>query len=244
MSDFSELFGLNAQKDRITQRQHRGRPTEAWTVQVVLLHLPRPELRGDQRPHRGSVRPPSCRERTGTDAATAEGFSTVASGCEGATRMPSLDFCSTVHPEFVFDFPHRTMAPRTSKVWHAAKYDAAIAVPPGTGKTQMVMIDFAAWLSVHENPRRHIIELGEQRLTRSSVFGKRSREHCNIPDLPRLEFTKETESQFTIAGGDGRPSLPAAGLMGQVTGQRANFLLLVDDPPEEHHQEKAHSGDP
>ena len=59
--------------------------------------------------------------------------------------MRFLDFCSTVHPEFVFDFPHRTMAYELEGVARG-EYDAAIAVPPGTGKTQMVMIDFAAWL--------------------------------------------------------------------------------------------------
>jgi hypothetical protein len=150
----------------------------------------------------------------------------VAPDAEGVVTVKFLDFCSTVHPEFVFDFPHRTMAYELEGVARG-EYDAAIAVPPGTGKTQMVMIDFAAWL-LHENQRRHIIELANSdslaRLSSGNVL--RTLQH---PDLPRLEFTKATESQFTIAGGDGRPSLHAAGIMGQVTGQRANFLL-VDDP--------------
>jgi len=140
--------------------------------------------------------------------------------------MRFLDFCSTVHPEFVFDWPHRVIATELEGV-ASGEYDSAIAVPPGTGKTQMVMIDFAAWL-LHENPRTHIIELANSdslaRLSSGNVL--RTLQH---PDLPKLEFTKETESQFTIAGGDGRPSLHAAGIMGQVTGQRAHFLL-IDDP--------------
>ena len=72
------------------------------------------------------------------------------------------------------------------------------------------MIDFAAWL-LHENPRRHIIELANSdslaRLSSGNVL--RTLQH---PDLPRLEFTKATKNQFTIAGGD-EQSLHAAGIM-------------------------------
>ncbi len=53
----------------------------------------------------------------------------------------------------------------------------------------------------------------QQREARSFLAGDRGA----LPD----EFLKETETSFTVEGGDGRPAMHAAGIYGQVTGMRA-----------------------
>ncbi len=104
-----------------------------------------------------------------------------------------------------------------------------VSAPPGSGKTELVSIQFPACL-LAQQPGLHIISLANSdslaKLASANVL--RTLRSPQIAERWPLEFDKESEGQFTIAGNDGRPSLHAAGIHGQLTGHRADFLIFDD----------------
>jgi hypothetical protein len=53
-------------------------------------------------------------------------------------------------------------------------------------------------------------------------------QHPGFQERWPLTLDKAAAAQWTILGNDGRPSMHAAGITGQLTGQRADFLVFDD----------------
>jgi predicted phage terminase large subunit-like protein len=101
--------------------------------------------------------------------------------------------------------------------------------PPGCGKTEIFSIIFPSWL-IEENPQTHIISLansdGLSRMAASEIL--RIVQSPDFQDLQPLEFDVATQQSFKVSGNDGRPTLHSAGIHGQLSGHRANFLCYDD----------------
>jgi predicted phage terminase large subunit-like protein len=139
------------------------------------------------------------------------------------TKLVLPDYCPDWYQALIAEYLERCAAddPEVQNL--------IVAAPPGSGKSQEVSILFPAWLLSH-HPEQHIIGLSNSdslaRLMSGNVL--RLLNHPELQERFPLKFLKESEAQFTIDGGDGRPSLHAAGIMGQLTGHRANFLVFDD----------------
>jgi len=146
--------------------------------------------------------------------------------------MELLKFAQTARPSFKFDWFHELLL---SLLERCASGDPEvenllISLPPGSGKTELVMIVFAAWLIAHNPLREHVIALSNaDNLARMACANTlRLLRHPDIEERFPLTFDKETESQFTVHDSDGRPAMYSASIMGQVTGARATMLLFDD----------------
>ena len=146
--------------------------------------------------------------------------------------MRLLDFAQLARPQFKFDWFHELIFALLER---CAEKDPEvenllISLPPGSGKTELVMILFSAWLIAHNPLREHVIALSNaDNLARMACANaSRCLRQPDIAERFPLEFDKETESQFTVAGSDGRPAMYSASIMGQVTGARATALLYDD----------------
>jgi hypothetical protein len=53
-------------------------------------------------------------------------------------------------------------------------------------------------------------------------------QHPQFQERCPLRLDKASEASWTITGNDGRPSMHAAGIQGQLTGQRADYLIFDD----------------
>ena len=138
--------------------------------------------------------------------------------------MRLLDFIRLAKPNYVPDWYHEDLCN-----WLESGRDLLISTPPGAGKTELVSILFPTHV-LCEDPKRHVISLSNSdslaRLASSNIL--RNLTIPAVQDQFPMEFDKQSEVQFTIAGGDGRPSVHACGINGQVTGQRADVLIFDD----------------
>jgi predicted phage terminase large subunit-like protein len=140
-----------------------------------------------------------------------------------------LDFILKVRPSYVPDFPHEVMCAAIDQALSAEEPDLLCSAPPGTGKTELFGILLPAFL-VYLDPGTHIISLANSdslaRLASSNIL--RLVQSPQFQELCPLELDKATETTFTVRGNDGRPTVHSAGIKGQLTGHRANFLLYDD----------------
>ena len=101
--------------------------------------------------------------------------------------------------------------------------------PPGTGKTAFFSIILPTYL-IYRDPMTHIILTANSdslaRLAAQEVL--RRIQSPVFQDVCPLELTTATGTTFTVAGNDGRPTLHSAGIRGQLTGHRAQYLLFDD----------------
>jgi predicted phage terminase large subunit-like protein len=146
--------------------------------------------------------------------------------------MRLLEFAQKARPEFTFDWYHIMLLDLLEKCANGDPDvpNLLISLAPGSGKTELVMIIFSAWLIGHNPLREHVVALSS-----SDVLAKlactntmRVLEHPGIAEDFPVTFDKSTESQFTVEGSDGRAAMYSAGIMGQVTGVRATMLLYDD----------------
>jgi len=142
--------------------------------------------------------------------------------------MRLLELASKLKP-YVPDWYHELIADHLERCAQGDPRvpNLLISTPPGSGKTELVSIQFPAWV-FSVDPTKHVIALANSdslaRLASSNVLRL-----LRNPDFPRkLTFEKEAEGQFILSGNDGRPSMHAAGISGQLTGQRADFLIFDD----------------
>ena len=103
-----------------------------------------------------------------------------------------------------------------------------VVTPPGIGKTACVILTIVAIFL--RDPLAHVIVLSNA----ESLANMIARNVLRIlrSDVARsirpIEFSKCTESEFTIEGNDGRPSLIAAGSKSMITGSRCDYLVIDD----------------
>lgn len=139
--------------------------------------------------------------------------------------MKLLELATLLKPNYCPDWFHRVLAEHLE-----SDRDVLISTPPGAGKTELVSILFPTHVLCHDT-KKHVISLSNSdslaRLASSNIL--RNLRSPQVQERWPMQFDKESEVQFTITGGDGRPSVHSCGINGQVTGQRAD-LLIFDDP--------------
>ena len=147
--------------------------------------------------------------------------------------MRLRDFATMVRPQFSWDWYHLLLFDLLEKCANGDPEvpNLLISLMPGSGKTEVIMIIFAAWLIALDPQKANIVALSNAdnlaRMACSNVL--RILENPEVEERFPLEFDKRTESSFTVSGNNGRPSMLAAGIMSQVTGSRASKALLFDD---------------
>jgi len=101
--------------------------------------------------------------------------------------------------------------------------------PPGSGKTQFWSILVPTYL-IYRDAMTHAILTansdGLARLAAGEVL--RAVQSPAFQEVCPLELTTATGTCFTVAGNDGRPTLHSAGIRGQLTGHRAQYLIFDD----------------
>jgi predicted phage terminase large subunit-like protein len=142
-----------------------------------------------------------------------------------------LELARLLKPSLVFDWYHQRLA---HWLVRCADGDGSvpnllISTPPGSGKTELVSILFPAYIFA-QNPQAHVIALANSHTLATMTSGNVLRliQHPEFQTRWPLTLDKATEAQWTIHGNDGRPSMHAAGIMGQLTGQSADYLIFDD----------------
>jgi len=142
-----------------------------------------------------------------------------------------LELTRLLKPNYVADWFHKLLADLLQRCagGDASVPNLLISSPPGSGKTELVGILFPTYIFAHR-PSAHVIALANSDPLACLASGNVLRlvQHPEFQERYPLTLDKATEAQWTISGNDGRPSCHAAGTMGQLTGQRADFLIFDD----------------
>src|SRR5581483_2759322 len=138
--------------------------------------------------------------------------------------MQLIDFIELIKPSYVSDWYHRILCEQLE-----SGRDVLISTPPGAGKTELVSILLPTHALCHD-PKLHVISLSNSdqlaRMASSNIL--RNLQSPAVQERWPLQFDKQAETQFTITGNDGRPSVHGAGVSRQVTGARADLLIFDD----------------
>jgi predicted phage terminase large subunit-like protein len=142
-----------------------------------------------------------------------------------------LELAALLKPNYAADWYHALLADLLERCAAGDPHvpNLLISSPPGSGKTELITIVFPTDIFA-QRPSAHVIALANSdplaRLASGNVL--RLVQHPQFQERYPLTLEKATEAQWTIHGNDGRPSMHAAGIMGQLTGQRADFLIFDD----------------
>ncbi len=125
-------------------------------------------------------------------------------------------------------WPNRRFRPFYFGPFIRKEKDVIVVLPPGTGKTQLVIATIVAIFL--KDPGAHVIVLSNSEtiahmICRNVMWLLQS---DAIRAIRVIEFSKCTESQLTIEGNDGRVSLLAAGTKTVITGSRCEYLIIDD----------------
>ena len=142
-----------------------------------------------------------------------------------------LELARLLKPNLVFDWFHRAFA---DLLVRCAGGDPdvpnlLISSPPGSGKTELVSILFPAYIFARDQSA-HVIALANSDSLATMASGNVLRlvQHPEFQERWPRTLDKAAAAQWTIVGNDGRPSMHAAGITGQLTGQRADYLIFDD----------------
>jgi len=142
--------------------------------------------------------------------------------------MRLLEFIQKVKPGYTPDWYHELMIAILEQAV-AEACDVLCSGPPGCGKTELFGILFPSWL-IAEDPKTHIISLansdGLSRMAAGNIL--RIIQSQDFQEIQPIELDKATEQTFLVHGNDGRPTLHAAGINGQLSGHRASFICYDD----------------
>jgi predicted phage terminase large subunit-like protein len=142
--------------------------------------------------------------------------------------MKLLEFIHKVKTTYVPDWYHVMMAELLEECVRTGR-NLLCSAPPGGGKTELFAILFPAWL-IGENPQTHIISLANSdslsRMAASEIL--RIVQAPDFQELYPIELDIATQQTFKTTGNDGRPTLHSAGIHGQLSGHRANYLCYDD----------------
>ena len=140
--------------------------------------------------------------------------------------MKLFDFIKHVKPSYVADWAHSRMIELIERAV-SEQFDVLVSAPPGSGKTELFSILLPSWL-IAEDAGTHIISLansdGLSRMASGNIL--RMIQSPAFQEIAPLSLDKATEQTFLVAGNDGRPTLHAAGINGQLTGHRAKVDRL------------------
>jgi len=142
-----------------------------------------------------------------------------------------LELARLLKLSLVFDWFHRALA---DLLVRCAGGDPdvpnlLISSPPGSGKTELVSILFPAYIFARDQSA-HVITLAnsDSLATMASSNVLRLVQHPGFQERWPLTLDKAAATQWSVQGNDGRPSMHAAGITGQLTGQRADYLIFDD----------------
>jgi hypothetical protein len=142
--------------------------------------------------------------------------------------MTPLEMAKQLWPSYQPDWYHSLWAEETDSALETGG-NVLSSAWPGSGKTQFFSILLPIYL-IYRNPMTHIIVTANSdalaRLAATEI--KRGVLSPAFQEICPLELTKATETTFTVANNDGRPTLHSAGIRGQLTGHRANYLIFDD----------------
>ncbi|MGB6476386.1 MAG: terminase family protein [Candidatus Sulfotelmatobacter sp.] len=142
--------------------------------------------------------------------------------------MRMLEFIKNIQPNYVPDWYHELWAEETEMALESGG-NVISSAWPGSGKTQFFSILLPAYL-IYRDPMTHVILTSNSdalaRLAATEV--RRIIQSPVFQDLCPMELTKATENSFMVSNNDGRPTLHSAGIRGQLTGHRANYLIFDD----------------
>ena len=142
--------------------------------------------------------------------------------------MRLIDYIQKVKPNYVPDFYHEIMVELLEECVRTGR-NLLCSGPPGCGKTELFAILFPSWL-IGENPQTHIISLansdGLSRMAAGEIL--RIVQSPDFQDLYPIGFDIAQQQTFKVTGNDGRPTLHSAGIHGQLSGHRANYLCYDD----------------
>ncbi len=145
--------------------------------------------------------------------------------------MKLLELARLLKPTYIEDWYHVLLADLLQRCAEGDPQvpNLLISTPPGSGKTELVGILLPTHIFSHDRDA-HVIALANSTTLACLASGNVLRlvRHPEFQERYPLTLDKATEETWTIAGNDGRPSMHAAGIMGQLTGQRADFLLFDD----------------
>jgi predicted phage terminase large subunit-like protein len=142
-----------------------------------------------------------------------------------------LELAALLKPTYIADWYHALLADLLQRCADGDPDvpNLLISSPPGSGKTELIGILFPTSIFA-DHQSAHVIALANSdplaRLASGNVL--RLVQHSEFQERYPFTLDKATEAQWTIHGNDGRPSMHAAGIMGQLTGQRADFLIFDD----------------
>jgi hypothetical protein len=126
------------------------------------------------------------------------------------------------------DWYHRFLATHYFEPFIRKETNIIVITPPGVGKTQMVIL--AIVLIFIKDPSSHVIVLSNSD-TLANVIARNVLMFLQsevVQAIRPISFVKCTESEFTIEGNDGRPSLISAGTKSVLVGARCNYLIVDD----------------
>lgn len=129
---------------------------------------------------------------------------------------------------FAVDWYHRFLAERYFMPFVWREKNVIVITPPGIGKTQMVILTIVLIFLI--DPKKHVIVLSNTErlammIARNVLTLLQSEP---VQAIRPFEFGKCTESEFQIAGNDGRPSLLAVATGTNFTGSRCDYLIVDD----------------
>lgn len=143
-------------------------------------------------------------------------------------RRRLLDFVKYNFAGYKINWHHRLLAEKLEAVESGELKRLIVTMPPRHGKSEMVSVQFPAWL-IGRNKDRNIIEASYSG-DLASDFGRQVR---NIIASREYGFLFDTKlSEDSQAKGkwntDGRGAYNAVGIGGATTGKGADFLIIDD----------------
>lgn len=142
--------------------------------------------------------------------------------------MQLLKFIQAVKPSYQPDWYH-SLTIELLEQCVAENRNLLCSGPPGCGKTELFSILFPSWL-IACDPMTHVISLansdGLSRMAASEIL--RIVQSSAFQEIRPLHLDVATQQSFLVHGNNGRPTLHSAGINGQLSGHRAQFICYDD----------------
>jgi hypothetical protein len=126
------------------------------------------------------------------------------------------------------DWYHRFLAEGYFMPFIWQEKNAIVITPPGIGKTQMVILTIVLIFIL--DPKKHVIVMSNTERLANMIARNvlQLLQSEAVQAIRPFEFGKLTESEFQIAGNDGRPSLLAVATGTNFVGSRCDYLIVDD----------------
>jgi len=126
------------------------------------------------------------------------------------------------------DWYHRKLIQEYLEPFIDRKQNAIITMPPGMGKTALVIATIV--MIYIRDPKAHVIVLSNADGLAAMIVRNVLRwlNGDSVREVRPFEFSKQTETEFTIEGNDGRPSCLGASTKTVLVGARCNYLIVDD----------------